>query len=200
MSKLHLQLRESRQMWWFVMVVDLLLVGAAVTLNVMHAPGGNVAHAIGGSAPVFLFLCVHLIAKVPATSRWLSFGRITPTVVVAGICFSISWQQQVNFMLSVGFSGWTVYAYPIMIDGAMLVTTLSLVEVTRKLRSLRTLQADLIDEAAPAPRPVTARDLADEERAAEYRRATERARAEAAQAPVQIRKPFELTPAVADAA
>ncbi len=199
MGKLQMELRESRQMWLFVMVVDLVLVGAAVTLNVMHAPGGNVAHAIGGSAPVFLFLCVHLIAKVPATSRLLSLGRITPTVAVAGICFGISWQQQVNFMLSVGYEGWTVYAYPIMIDGAMLVTTLSLVEVTRKLRSLRIARAELAEVQAPA-RPVTARDLADEERAAEYRRATERARAEAATAPVLSRKPFELTAPAADAA
>lgn len=195
MTKLQNELREFRKMWHFVTVVDAFLVSVAVTLNVMHAPGGIVAHSIGGSAPVFMFVCVYLIARIPATSAWLSFGRILPSVVVAGICFAISWQQQVNFMLSVGYTGWTVLAYPIMIDGVMLVSTLSLVEVTRKVRFIRAQIADLADGTAAAVRPVTARDLADEQKAMEYREATERARAEAAQGPVLIRKPFELTQA-----
>ena len=200
MTRIHNELREFRQMWWFVTVVDLLLVTAAVTLNVMHAPGGLVSHAIGGSAPVFLFLCVHLIARVPASSRLLSFGRISPTVVVAGICFGISWQQQVNFMLSVGYIGWTVFAYPVMLDGVLLVTTLSLVEVTRKVRTLRSRLADLTDEAAPAARPVTPAETAAERAGREFREATTRARVEAAAAPVLIRKPFELIAPTADAA
>lgn len=197
MTKLQNELREFRKMWHFVTVVDAFLVSVAVTLNVMHAPGGIVAHSIGGSAPVFMFVCVYLIARIPATSAWLSFGRILPSVVVAGICFAISWQQQVNFMLSVGYTGWTVLAYPIMIDGVMLVSTLSLVEVTRKVRSIRAQIADLADGAAPVARPVTPAETAAEQAGREYRESLARAREEAAAAPVLTRKPFELlTPAV----
>ena len=193
MSKLNNELREFRRLWLFVTVVTVLLVAATVTLNVMHAPGGIVAHSIGGSAPVFMFICVEFIARIPATSRWLAGGRISATVVVAGIAFSISWQQQVNFMASVGYSGWTVYAYPVMIDGVMLVAVLSLVEVTRKVRSVRSALADLTDE------PVRVRQLSAEEMAAEqagrkYREDLARARGDAA-AGTLIRKPFELLPA-----
>lgn len=193
MGKLNNELREFRRLWLFVTVVTVLLVAATVTLNVMHAPGGIVAHSIGGSAPVFMFICVEFIARIPATSRWLAGGRISATVVVAGIAFSISWQQQVNFMASVGYSGWTVYAYPVMIDGVMLVAVLSLVEVTRKVRSVRSALADLTDE------PVRVRQLSAEEMAAEqagrkYREDLARARGDAA-AGTLIRKPFELLPA-----
>ena len=198
MSKIQAELREFRQMWWFVTVVTAALVGAAVTLNVMHAPGGVVAHSIGGSAPVFMFICVHLIARVPATSWWLSAGRITPSVVVAGICFAISWQQQVNFMLSVGYAGWTVFAYPVMIDGVMLVATLSLVEVTRKVRSLRAALADLTDAPAAAVRAVSPAETAAEQAGREYRESLARARETAAEGMLS-RKPFELAP-VAEAA
>lgn len=193
MGKLNNELREFRRLWLFVTVVTVLLVAATVTLNVMHAPGGIVAHSIGGSAPVFMFICVEFIARIPATSRWLAGGRISATVVVAGIAFSISWQQQVNFMASVGYSGWTVYAYPVMIDGVMLVAVLSLVEVTRKVRSVRSALADLTDE------PVRVRQLSAEEMAAEqagrkYREDLARAGRDASQGTL-IRKPFELLPA-----
>jgi hypothetical protein len=140
-----------------------------------------------------MFICVEFIARIPATSRWLAGGRISATVVVAGIAFSISWQQQVNFMASVGYSGWTVYAYPVMIDGVMLVAVLSLVEVTRKVRSVRSALADLTDE------PVRVRQLSAEEMAAEqagrkYREDLARAGRDASQGTL-IRKPFELLPA-----
>jgi hypothetical protein len=198
MTKLQNELREFRRLWLFVTVVTWLLVAATVTLNVMHAPGGVIAHSIGGSAPVLMFVCVEFIARIPGTSPWLTAGRISASVVVAGICFGISWQQQVNFMLSVGYQGWTVYAYPVMIDGVTLVAVLSLVEVTRKVRSLRAALADLADSSAPVVRPVTPAETAAEQAGREYRESLARARSDAA-AGTLIRKPFELTP-VTDAA
>lgn len=198
MGKLNNELREFRRLWIFVTVVTVLLVAATVTLNVMHAPGGIVAHSIGGSAPVFMFICVEFIARIPATSRWLATGRVGATVVVAGIAFSISWQQQVNFMSSVGYIGWTVYAYPVMIDGVMLVAVLSLVEVTRKVRSVRSALADLTDEPVVVTRRLTPDEVAAEQAGRKYREDLARARSEA-NGGTLIRKPFELT-AVTDAA
>ena len=192
MGKLNNELREFRRLWIFVTVVTVLLVAATVTLNVMHAPGGIVAHSIGGLAPVLLFACIEFIAHIPATSRWLAFGRISATVVVAGIAFSISWQQQVNFMSSVGYVGWTVYAYPVMIDGVMLVAVLSLVEVTRKVRLVRSALADLIDEPVAVRRALSVEEMAAEQAGRKYREDLHRARADADRGTL-IRKPFELT-------
>lgn len=191
MSKIQADLTEFRRLWAFVTVVTVLLVAVTVTLNVMHAPGGVVAHSIGGSAPVFMFFCIEFIARIPGTSPWLTAGRVGGSIVVAVICFAISWQQQVNFMLSVGYTGWTVFAYPVMIDGVMLVAVLSLVEVTRKVRSLRSALADLADGVATVARPVTPEWSAKEQKGREFREATARARAEADRV-TQIRKPFEL--------
>ena len=115
--------------------------------------------------------------------------------MVAGIAFAISWQQQVNFMACVGYSGWTVHAYPVMIDGVMLVATLSLVEVTRKVRSVRSALADLADAPAVAQRVPSAEELSAEQKARKYREELARAGRDAVNGNVPIRKPFELMPA-----
>ncbi len=198
MSKLQDELREFRRLWMFVTVVTVLLVAATVTLNVMHAPGGVVAHSIGGSAPIFMFFCIEFIARIPGTSPWLTAGRVGASIVVAGIAFSISWQQQVNFMSSVGYAGWTVYAYPVMLDGVLIVAVLSLVEVTRKVRSVRSMLADLTDDPAPVTRPLNPQEVAAERAGRKYREDLARARSDA-NGGVLIRKPFELTQ-VAEAA
>lgn len=198
MSRIQSELREFRLLWKGVTVVTTLLVAATVTLNVMHAPGGVVAHSIGGSAPVFMFICIELIARIPGTSFWLSFGRIVATVGVAGVCFGISWQQQVNFMISVGYEGWTVKAYPGMIDGVMLVTVLSLVEVTRKVRSLRLALADLTDAPAQVARPLTPAETAAERAGREYRAALANGGATSTtESGLNGSKPFALAPQTA---
>jgi hypothetical protein len=103
----------------------------------MHAPPTWGARLIGGTPPVFVFFCIELISRIPATSRMLMVGRIATTTVVSGFSFAISYQQQVEFIHALGFVGWVANIYPIIIDGVMVVAALSLVEVTRKVRMLR---------------------------------------------------------------
>jgi hypothetical protein len=131
------ELKHYRRLWVFVTVVTVLLIGITVTLNVMHAPPTWGARLIGGTPPVFVFFCIELISRIPATSRMLMIGRIATTTVVSGFSFAISYQQQVEFIHALGFVGWVANIYPIIIDGVMVVAALSLVEVTRKVRMLR---------------------------------------------------------------
>ncbi len=131
------ELKHYRRLWFFVTVVTVLLIGITVTLNVMHAPPNWGGRLIGGTPPVFVFFCIELISRIPATSRLLMFGRVATTIIVSGFSFAISYQQQVEFIHELGFVGWVVKTYPIIIDGVMVVATLSLVEVTRKVRALR---------------------------------------------------------------
>jgi len=131
------ELKHYRRLWVFVTVVTVLLIGITVTLNVMHAPPNWGARLIGGTPPVFVFFCIELISRIPATSKTLMYGRVATTIVVSGFSFAISYQQQVEFIHDLGFVGWVVKTYPIIIDGVMVVATLSLVEVTRKVRALR---------------------------------------------------------------
>jgi len=131
------ELKHYRRLWVFVTVVTVLLIGITVTLNVMHAPPNWGARLIGGTPPVFVFFCLELISRIPGTSKTVTFGRVFSSIVVATLSFAISYQQQMEFIHVLGFVGWVGYAYPIIIDGVMVVATLSLVEVTRKVRMLR---------------------------------------------------------------
>ena len=131
------ELKHYRRLWVFVTVVAVLLISITVTLNVMHAPPNWGARLIGGTPPVFVFFCIELISRIPATSKMLMYGRIATTVVVTGFSFAISYQQQMEFIHALGFVGWVANIYPIIIDGVMVVAALSLVEVTRKVRMLR---------------------------------------------------------------
>jgi hypothetical protein len=144
------ELKHYRRLWIFVTVVTVLLIGITVTLNVMHAPPTWGARLIGGTPPVFVFFCIELVSRIPATSKAVTFGRIAGSVVVAGFSFAISYQQQVEFIHALGFVGWVANIYPIIIDGVMVVATLSLVEVTRKVRALRS-------ELEKAPSMITKR-------------------------------------------
>ncbi len=152
MSKEKLELRYYTRMWIVVTVATVIGLGLTVTLNVMHAPPTLGARLVGGTPPLFVLLCLELISRIPATSKLLSGARIFASIVVVGLSFGISYEQQREFVQSLGFGGWVAYAFPVIIDGAMVVSTLSLVEVTRKVRALRPL---VMDQANPAPvRPV----------------------------------------------
>src|SRR6188508_694084 len=96
------ELRHYRRLWWFVTVVTVLLVSVTVTLNVLHSPANWGAQLIGGTPPVFVFFCIELVSRIPGTNRWLSAGRISASVIVAGLSFAISYEQQREFIVSRG--------------------------------------------------------------------------------------------------
>lgn len=151
----------------FVVAVVGIGISVSVTLNVMHAPNNVGAKLVGGFPPIAVFLCIELISRIPATSRWLAAGRIFGSLVVAGIGGAVSYTQQMAFVRHLGFSGWHAVLFPACIDGVMMVATLSLVEVARKIRSLNA-------EIAAAANPTRARVLADQfedEKTLAYRKA-----------------------------
>jgi hypothetical protein len=193
MSKINAELRHFHRLWIFVTVVTVALVSVTVTLNVMHAPGGIVARSIGGTPPIFLFLCIELIARIPATSRLLGIGRVIGSVAVAGLAFAISYQQQMEFIHAIGYQGWIAYAYPIIVDGVMMVATLSLVEVTRKVRNLRAALADAAEAPAAAVRVATPEEMAAEVAGREFREAAARTRSETTVSALNGSKPFALS-------
>lgn len=131
------ELKHYRRLWVLVTVVTVILIGLTVTLNVMHAPATWGARLVGGTPPLFVFFCIELVSRIPATSQALSRGRIAASILVSVLAFAISYQQQQEFIHGLGFQGWVAYVYPVIIDGVVVVATLSLVEVTRKVRALR---------------------------------------------------------------
>lgn len=178
MSKEKLELRYYKRMWIVVTAATVIGLGLTVTLNVMHAPPTIGARLVGGTPPLFVLLCLELISRIPATSKLLSGARVFASIVVVGLSFGISYEQQREFVLHLGFEGWIAYAFPVIIDGAMVVSTLSLVEVTRKVRILRPLvmaQADL----TPAARVMVTPEIVQAERAGQaFREAAAKLRQE----------------------
>jgi hypothetical protein len=119
-----------------------------MTLNVMHAPANLGAQIVGGTPPLFVLICLELVSRIPSTHWSVSIGRVAATVVVVGLAGWVSYGQQRAFILDLGFEADHARLYPIIIDGAMAVCALSLVEVSRKVRQLRPL---VMAQADPAP-------------------------------------------------
>lgn len=141
--------------------VVLLGIVVSMLLNVKHAPsaGGWVASLIGGWPPAAVFLCIELISRVPVVGRWSSVGRVLMALGVSGIAAWISYEQQAEYVMSLGFTGLTAKLLPATIDGVMGVATVSLIEVSKIIRKLR---AELAEIDAPAVAVAPVADLAPE--------------------------------------
>jgi uncharacterized protein DUF2637 len=194
MSKDRVELRYYRRMWLLVSAVTMAGLGLTMALNVMHAPNTLAGHLIGGFPPVAVLGCLELISRIPQTSKLFSFVRIVSTIGVTAMAFWISYGQQRAYILDQGFEADHANIYPLIIDGAMVVAALSLVEVSRKVRELRSALLDR--EAKPASLPIVRVTPADVEREIAGRRFREAAAqprpSASVPAVVNGSKPFEL--------
>jgi Protein of unknown function (DUF2637) len=139
------KLRELRRLRWLVLVAVIAGIGTSVTLNVMHAPDNWGAKFVATIPPAAVFTVIELMSRIPSSGRLLSLGRILASLVVGAGAMAISYTQQYAFVLHLGFGGWVAQLLPVIIDGAMGVATLSLVEVVRSARAIRE-ELDAIEE------------------------------------------------------
>lgn len=110
---------------------------------------------VGGVPPVAVFLCVEMISRIPIEGKLGAFTRIGIASAVAALAIVVSYEQQYDYVESLGFIGLSVVLFPLIIDGVMFVATLSLVEVTRIVRNLREEIVGLsAPSESPAPQPV----------------------------------------------
>jgi hypothetical protein len=199
MSKEKLELRYYRRMWWLVSVITVAGLGLTMALNVMHAPDTLAGHLIGGFPPVAVLGCLELISRIPQTSRLFSVVRIVSTIGVTVAAFWISYGQQRAYILDQGFEADHARIYPLIIDGAMVVAALSLVEVSRKVRELRAVELGTVPTLAAPPVRVTPADVEREIAGRRFREAAARAASESGPA-AQLRRPFELSTSTESAA
>jgi hypothetical protein len=165
------ELKSYRRLWIVVTVATLIGLGLTVALNVMHAPDSFGGRLVGGSPPVFVLICLELISRIPSTHWSVSIGRFLATIAVVGLAFYISYGQQRAFILDLGFPQEHAKWFPIIIDGAMVVCALSLVEVTRKVRALRLVMLGALDDTPVQRVPVTPADVQAEEAGRRFREA-----------------------------
>lgn len=129
-------LKQLRRLRWIVLAAVLLGIAASIAMNVLHAPDNLAAQLVSAGPPLAVFVSLELISRIPSTSRGLSWARVVGAAVVALGAAAISYWQQRSAVIDLGFQPWEATIWPTIIDGSMIVASVSLVEVVRKIRQL----------------------------------------------------------------
>ena len=129
-------LKQLRRLRWIVLVTVLSGIAASIAMNVLHAPDSLAAQLVAAGPPLAVFGALELVVRIPSSSRGLSALRIAGAAVVAIGAAAISYAQQRAAVHELGFDEWESYIWPLIIDGIMIVASVSLVEVVRKIRQL----------------------------------------------------------------
>jgi hypothetical protein len=161
-------LKQLRRLRWLVLITVLVGIAASIAMNVLHAPPSLVARIASGIPPAAVFGSLELIARIPGSGKWLTRARVFGASIVALGAASISYAQQRAAVHDLGFAMWEAWIWPAVIDGFMIVASVSLVEVVHKIRELT---AEPAGAAKPQTHTRVAVDLHETPEALAYRAA-----------------------------
>jgi hypothetical protein len=125
-----------RRLRWAVRAVLLAGVAASVAANVLHATPHPVSQVIAAWPPLALLVSVELIGRVPVHRPWLAVVRWSATAVIAGIAAWVSYWHMAGVAARYGETGATPYLLPFSVDGLVVVASISLVELSGRIRTL----------------------------------------------------------------
>ncbi|MFI7586262.1 DUF2637 domain-containing protein [Spongisporangium articulatum] len=141
----------------FVRSVLALAVAASVAANVLHAQPNVVGRAIAAWSPLALLLTVELISRVPVHRPALTAARMTATATIAGIAAWVSYWHMVAVALRYGETSTSAHLLPLSVDGLVVVASVSLVEISARLRdAAEAVAADTAAVTAESAAPVEA--------------------------------------------
>ncbi|MEV1329887.1 DUF2637 domain-containing protein [Micromonospora costi] len=121
---------------WGVRATLTLGVAASVAANVLHARPNPISQIIAAWPPLALLLTVELISRVPHHRWYLGAIRVTAAAVIAVIAAWVSYWHLVGVAARYGESGYgAAYLLPISVDGLVVVASVSLVEITARIRA-----------------------------------------------------------------
>lgn len=129
-----------RQLQWLralVFVTVLVGIVISVAMNVLNAPPTRTAQIVSAVPPILVFGAIELIARIPGIGKWFTRARIAGAGIVAAGAAAISYTHQRAAVLDLGFSEWESYVWPTIIDGFMIVASMSLVSVVTLIRQLK---------------------------------------------------------------
>lgn len=172
----HLHNYTLRQLQWLRALVSLTVlvgIGISVAMNVLNAPPTLTAQIVSTIPPILVFGAIELIARIPAIGKLLTYGRIIGACVVASGAASISYAHQRAAVLGLGFQEWESYIWPAIIDGFMIVASVSLVSVVTLIR-----QKKIADEPVVQRRKQADAGLKETPAAIKYRLAAAQQRIE----------------------
>jgi hypothetical protein len=154
---------QLRRLRWAVRATLTLGVAASVAANILHARPNPISQIIAAWPPLALLLTVELISRVPTHRRCLAVIRMAATTVIAGIAGTISYWHMVGVAARYGETeAAAAYLLPVSVDGLVIVASVSLVEITGRIRadddrcSAAKLSAAVGVTSAPPAAPVAA--------------------------------------------
>jgi len=159
-------LKQLRRLRWMVLITVLAGIAASIAMNVLHAPDSLAAQLVSAGPPLAVFGALELVVRIPSSSRGLSALRIAGAAVVALGAAAISYAQQRAAVHELGFDQWESYIWPLIIDGIMVVASVSLVEVVRKIRQI---VASEVEALTPTARLRAAADVHESPEVLAYR-------------------------------
>lgn len=154
----HFTTQQVRNLQRGTRAVLLFGIVTSISANVLHSltrpeaasePEWRLVAAavLSAFAPLALFACTELVSRIPVHSKVLSVVRLVITFAVGGFAAWVSYWHMESVARQLGETDGTQYVYPLIIDGMMIVATISLIELGRVARSIR--QAE---EAARTPK------------------------------------------------
>ncbi|MGW3615355.1 DUF2637 domain-containing protein [Micromonospora sp. NPDC005163] len=148
-----------RRLRWAVRATLTLGVAASVAANVLHAQSNPISQIIAAWPPLALLLTVELISRVPHHRRSLGAIRIIATAIIAAIATWVSYWHLVGVATRYGETeAAAAYLLPISVDGLVIVASVSLVELTARIRAATPDQQPALiasPEFPPATEPTT---------------------------------------------
>ncbi|MFY1658744.1 DUF2637 domain-containing protein [Micromonospora sp. WMMD1274] len=133
-------------------------MAASVAANVLHARPNPISQIIAAWPPLALLLTVELISRVPHHRRLLGAIRIAATAVIAAIATWVSYWHLAGVAARYGETEHgAAHLLPISVDGLVIVASVSLVEITAKIRTAaRPPVASALTPSSPMNAPAAA--------------------------------------------
>ncbi|MEV0726892.1 DUF2637 domain-containing protein [Micromonospora purpureochromogenes] len=152
-------LDQLRRLRWAVRAVLVLGVAASIAANVLHARPNTISQMISAWPPLALLLTVELISRVPSNRRALAVLRLLAAAVIAGIAGWVSYWHMVGVAVRYGEAdAGASYLLPVSVDGLVVVASISLVEITGRIRATTMAPSTVIPEASHSATPNIGRE------------------------------------------
>ena len=126
---------QLRRFQWAVRATLAIGVAASVCANVLNARDNPISQAIAAWPPLALLLTVELVSRVPVHRRLLAIARIGGTAVIAGIAAYVSYFHMAAVVSRYGEHPPNPYLLPLSVDGLIVVASVSLVELSGRVRA-----------------------------------------------------------------
>jgi len=136
-------LSTLRRIRWAMRAALALGIAASVSANVLHAQPNDIARVIAAWPPVALLVAVETLGRAPIRKR-LNWVRMAAVGAIATIAAWVSYWHMAGVAARYGEDLGSAHLLPLSVDGLILMTSVTLVDLTARVRSMRAAA----DEAA----------------------------------------------------